>query len=488
MVSSERIAVRAYFRWLADHNREANRALEDWLSAEVEESTLTEQTMPPPPQVPTYNMTTSSQGRTAPYQCLIEDPRPPNIEKTRELVKILLNQYTNTTLPIKKWRRLPAFVVNWLENGKAPRQSVQLRFDWLVDHLIKNRKLQHQQLGLGPPEKVRANWMDSDVTFWGHYAPTSNDGTPNTLTIVLPTRFGPEFPVSLVLEREGFATTSPQLHLQRGLLLARARILQEAPLLVPQKYDPSKGEHAQMRMGGNPPLAALMEFFNLWVTVVDITLTQAYYAGFYLPSEETGLNFRPTLMGPVTGRRVSDKLKWVHALSGKHLDANAELKTFIELKGVRNHLAHFDPPCFSVTIDDIAGWLSKVPDLAWLLIKIRSCLNLPISGHIIQMAMAPPVIAVPRDPNHERHPQREDVGYASSTWRNGNPHRGRDPLQISESLIGQLERLKARIESLDSREVSLADVLRLLMARGFASVGAEADQELLAQFKALPAD
>lgn len=426
-------------------------------------------------------MSISDEGYTAPFQCLVEDSQPPDLLRTRELTKIVVEQYANTEQGLKKWRQTKPFVIDWTERGTA-RRSVALRFDALVEHLRTHRKLQCEQLGLCAPERARDNWMDADVTTWGHYAPTSNNGTPNTLTLQLRLALGPTFPVSPAIDREGFATTSPQLHLQRGLLQARARVIQEAPLFVPQKFDRNKGEHAQFIMGGNPPLAALMEFFNLWVSIVDITLMQAYYAGYYAP-KETGLTFRDKFMGPATGRRVSDKIKWVRALSGSDLNAPDELKVFNELKDVRNHLAHFDPPCFAVTVEDVARWLSRVPDLAWLLIKIRRCLKVPISAYIIQMALCPSVVAVPRDAKHVRHPQRDEVGYRSSAWRGQHPHRGRDQLQIPDTAIEALTRLQERLQKLHRREVLLSEVVSGVLLQRLSQLEGMNNEGLLNQLE-----
>lgn len=438
------------------------------------------------PQVPTYNMTLSDEGHTAPFQCLIENPQPPDLLKTQELAKIIVEQYTNKQQGLKKWRQMRPFVIEWTENvkkqGPQARQSVPLNFDALVNHLIAHRGIDYQRLGLGRPEQSQANWMDTDITTWGHYAPTSNNGTPNTLTMQLQMALGPEFPVSPAIDREGFATTSLQLHLQRGLLRSRERLLQEASSFVPQSFDRAKGEHAQLIVGGNPPLAALMEFFNLCVSIVDITLMQAYYAGFYA-SASTGLTFRESVMGAATGRRVSDKVKWVRALSGNDLNAFSEIKVFNELKAVRNHLAHFDPPCFSATIDDVASWLSKVPDLAWLLIKIRRCLKVPISGPIIKMALCPLVTFIPRDPKHVRHPQRNDAGYLSSTWQGEHPHRGRDQLRIPDAMVDKLEKIRSRIQKLGKRDISLAHVVSIILTQRLSQLEGMDNEGLMKQLE-----
>ena len=188
-------------------------------------------------------------------------------------------------------------------------------------------------------------------------------------------------------------------------------------------------------------------------------------------------------MGPATGRRVSDKIKWVRALSGNDLNAPNEMRSFNELKAVRNHLAHFDPPCLAVTVDDVAGWLSKMPDLAWLLIKIRTCLGVPISGPIIQMALSPLVSVVPRDANQVRHTQRRDVGYLSSTWGGSRPHCGRELPQVPESLHEKLKELRQRIQLLARREISLDDVVGIVLAQQLSHLEGMNDERLQKQIE-----
>lgn len=426
-------------------------------------------------QTKTYNFNLSANAHAAPYPCLVEDLRATDIHTTRELTKILIEQYTNQTQPLKKWRKVPHFRIPWTDTtSKVPvtRQSALLRFDWLVEHITKHRGVNHSLLGLGPPELCRWNWMDAHLTYWGHYAPCNQE--PGSLSVALPLALGASFPVVPAIDREGFATSSLQIHLQHGLLKARNRVILESPSFVPQVIDRERGEHAQIMMSGTPPLAALIEFVSLCVSVVDITLMQAYYAGFYAPVE-TGLSFHKEVMGPATGRRVADKLKWVRALSGKELGASVEIDAFNQLKSIRNHLSHFDPPCLAVSIDDVAGWLSKTSILAWLLIKIRLCLGVPVSGPLIQMAMLPPVVAVPRDPAHQRHPPSDGAGYVSSTWKGDHPHRGRDPLRIPESLVDELKLLCTRTSGALGRDYTINEIVEVVLT------------ERISQFKSLNA-
>lgn len=435
-------------------------------------------------QTKTYNFSLSADAHVAPYQCLVEDERVADIHATRELAKILLDQYGNQSLSLKKWRKVSPFRINWTDTTSKPpkaRQSSLLRFDWFVDHIAKRRGLDHEALGLCSPEQSRWNWMDAHLTWWGHYAPCNQE--PTSLPVQLQLALGPEFPVIPAIDREGFAISSPQLHLQQGLLRARLRVIQESSALVPQKIDRERGQQAQFIMGGTPPLAALMEFVSLYVSIVDITLMQAYYAGFYAP-ERTGLSFNKEIMGPATGRRISDKLKWVRALSGKDLHASVELDAFTQMKSVRNHLTHFDPPCFAASIDDVAGWLSKTSDVAWLLIKIRMCLGVPISGPLVQMAMAPPVVAVARDPAHQRHVQSADTGYLSSTWRGEHPHRGRDPLRVPERLVAELGRIRERTSNSLGQSFTIGDIVEAVLAQRVSELSSLDNSQFTSQLEA----
>lgn len=420
----------------------------------------------------TLNMSLSPEAYATPYQCLVEDPQSIDIQEVRKLAKMLIEQYTGQTKTLKNWRRSPSLVI--------PGTSVQVRFDDLVNHLMKFRGIENQKLGLPPPECMGNNWMDADVTWFTHYTPINQE--PRSWPVKLPLALGPSFPVAPIIDREGFVTTSPQPHLLKALLDARERVIREAPAYVPQVIDRERGGHAAFQMGGTPPLAALMEFLNLYVTIVDITLMQAYYAGYYSP-QNTGLRFCPEALGPATGRRVRDKLKWVRLLSGKTLNATEEQRIFNEMKAVRNHLAHFDPPCLAVSIDDVAGWLSKTSALARLLIEIRRCLNMPISGPLVRIAMTTAVRAVPRDPALKRYPQPENAGYRSSTWNGKHPHAGRDPLRVPERLAGELGELRGRVHRVLGRDCDLDKIVEAILVQRITQLKAMDNKGFAAQIE-----
>ena len=430
----------------------------------------------------TYNLHLSPQANSSPYASLSEDLSTVDRTKVRRLAQVLLEQLGAPTLSITKWKKRKRFRLSWHEPPPRSRigQSVELSFGEFVDHLIENRRLDHQALRLPPPEESKPNWMDSELTLWGFYAPCNE--ADESLAIGLPLTFGSSFPVTPVLDREGFATPSPQLHLQRALLSARWKIISNSHDFVPQRFDRSRGEIAQFQMSGTPPLINIMEYLNLTVSIVDITLIQSYYAATYL-GEKVGLkNDDATMLalGPVTGRRMSDKLRWPRIVSGKDLDARDECLVFNELRAARNHFAHFDPPCIAVSIEDVARWLSGASAVAWLLIKIRRCLGLPVSGPLVELAVAPPVEAVPRDPAQPRYPQK-NKGYASSTWGGPNPHRGQDRLRLPSDSAEDIVSVKGLMQS-KGVDCDVVDLVRAAIRHGLSHLGSMDKASLQREF------
>lgn len=437
--------------------------------------------MTAPPEEPTFSARLSDEAHASPYPCLAESAEPTPIDQTRDLAQRILEQYVGTTQARSKWRKVPRFRVNWNAPRRgapgqvAPQHSSWLTFDSFVAHLGTHRGLVHSELNLAAPEDVQRNWMDRGLTLFAHYLPMN--GATSAYKVNLPLSLGAAFPVTPAIDREGFATVSPQLHLQRALLAARQRVLHEAPAFVPQVLDRELGHQAAIMLGATPPLAALMEFATLYVALFDITVIQGCYAAMYDPLG-TKLSFDRAKIGGLTGRTIEDKLHWVYLLSGNRLEARDEIAAFSKMKAVRNHLTHFDPPCLVVTIDDVAEWLSAVTPLAWLLIKIRKCFGVPISGPLIQMAMAPKVIAVPRDPAHPRHPQPSDAGYASSTWKGPHPHRRSELPRVTERIAKRYSLIASRASEVLGRPVSASDVLAMVHEKSAEQLEALGDSAL----------
>ena len=157
-------------------------------------------------------------------------------------------------------------------------------------------------------------------------------------------------------------------------------------------------------------------YLNIVVSAVDNTLHQLYYRAKYHDANR-GWTFDERRLGPPTARRLKDKLAWIGLITGKPLDnCQAEVQQLVQLKDVRNHIAHFDPPTLAFTIEDVTAWLNASFGVAQLLAEIRHRIEQPLSIPLIALLLAREVDWYPSDAGRRRTPQRNDTGYASSCW------------------------------------------------------------------------
>ncbi len=88
------------------------------------------------------------------------------------------------------------------------------------------------------------------------------------------------------------------------------------------------------------------------ISLIDITLMQFYIKAEYDPLP--GWKFDKDIVGEKYGRRIADKFKWIHEITGNHFPMNAtkEMKSFESLRKLRNHLMHFDPPSLVILLEE----------------------------------------------------------------------------------------------------------------------------------------
>jgi len=158
-------------------------------------------------------------------------------------------------------------------------------------------------------------------------------------------------------------------------------------------------------------------FFADCVSLIDVTLHQTYVkAQFDLPSEWI---FDPAKLGTRHGRRMSDKLRWIGLIAGRPLDdAFAEVGALNLIRKLRNHVQHFDPPCFAFTMEEVATWLNQAPKIGCLAWKIRDRLKSPLNTTLVELVVAPEVAFVPKDARPRGH-HGCDVGHVSTCWPPG---------------------------------------------------------------------
>jgi hypothetical protein len=117
------------------------------------------------------------------------------------------------------------------------------------------------------------------------------------------------------------------------------------------------------------------------------------------------------------GVRVSEKFRWIGLITSRPLDnARDEVDSFNVLRGGRNHLNHFDPPCVVISVDDAADWLNRVPRIGDLIYKIREKLEAPLTQEIVEIMLLQIVKVNPKIPHNPRAEQEADAGYRSSAF------------------------------------------------------------------------
>ncbi len=318
----------------------------------------------------------------------------PLASEVTKLAVCILNHYSRRSLTANRYRKMGPFELNDRNSGKPP--AGPFRFEDFVSHIRDNRTFDHMLFDLPPLHSV---WLDA-VPVFSINSPIYVTDVQGPLPLVsLP--FGETFPVKPSIDREGVAFGTFQTALQENIVR-----------LFHQLIDTS---HLALEVSGLDWFHGLRLIINDCVTIVDITLHQLYYKAQYVP--KANWRFDPVALRKQNSMRMMDKFKWIGKITGRGLDdAVEEKKRFKLLKNIRNHMNHFDPPCFAFTLKDAEEWLSHVPYIGRLLWKMRMKMDEPPTKGIVEMMTLPVVAFVPRNGSNPPLPQGQDVGYGSTTW------------------------------------------------------------------------
>ncbi len=317
------------------------------------------------------------------------------VSEASRIAAYILNRWPKQEWSVSKYRKLGRLDFQYTTQSES--RQITVRFDDLVDHIQANRSLTPDGLGLPPLE---CEWLDSRVSFAKPDAPIARDDFSEFLKFALALPFGPNFPLQPCIDREGAMFASFQTPIQQNIVTLHRRLVEESHLTTSLS---------------NPWRNDLRMLINEAISLIDITLHQLYFMAQYR-GQELGWRFEPEKLGPRHGQRLKEKLAWVKKITGRDLDATAELPAFHRLRAVRNHLNHFDPPCVAYTVEDVVGWLNGVPQVGRLAWKIRERTDAQISIGLIEIVALPRVEFVPRVPKWPRLPQAKDVGYGSVVW------------------------------------------------------------------------
>ncbi|MEQ1568215.1 MAG: hypothetical protein ABMA64_21425 [Myxococcota bacterium] len=311
----------------------------------------------------------------------------------RQIVAAWVSYAVGRPATASKLRKAGWLEVKWNDPQAGPRAS-RFRFEDVVEVVVASGDVDEVALGLPP---MTSKSLPSDFHY-AHNIPPMMDHT-GTFKVSAVGSLGAAFPVRPTLDREGMFFTSFEGVLYENVVELHNRLVMSSDGLL---------------MRGHRWFNDLRVLVNDVVAAVDIALSYLYLLGEYAP--KAGWRFDRDKLGPRHGRRMKDKLAWVHAITGQHLDATEGRAAFDELRELRNHLNHFDPPCVAYSVDDAAHWLNLMPAVGRLLWQIRRCMNEPLSRLLVRWLLLRPVVVVPVDPGRHRPAQLPRAGYASTRW------------------------------------------------------------------------
>lgn len=342
----------------------------------------------------TYDMTTSSLATRGEYQPIRFRLGSPEKAQVRATASMILESYYKQPMSFTLWRAAGWLVFRW-KRGDAWQITRPFSWQAICDYLAEHQRFAPERFNF--PDLI-SSWLDASVIAAPKFHAPTNEKNDEALTFMFPTAISDSFPIIPQLDREGRAFSSLQLMLLQSWLELRTKLVTQS----------------QLMFEGHEWLRDLFAYFSTIVAAVDNTLHQVYYRAKY-ESAQHGWKFDAEALGPTHGQRIQDKLRWIGQITGRPLEKCAgEVRQFLRIKDVRNHLAHFDPPALAFTIEDVAGWLNATNSVAFMLAHMRQNLGEPLCLPLVSLMVAKPVDWYPFDPGKRRVPQSNRVGYASS--------------------------------------------------------------------------
>lgn len=338
-----------------------------------------------------------------PHRLLTFDGGISSSALVRALAVQLANYYSKSALSRKKWKDQPRKRCRWelkdkdgSKEGRIVSKGEQLSEpfhpDMFARDLTSNHVFDSKKYNLPEP---MCRWLDINISMGADFHSTSSDKT-HALTFRAITNLGPKFPMAPTLDREGMFYISFQ-----GLLVNR--ILNLRQWLVENSHITQTEEWFQN----------FRSVVSEAVSLTDNTLHQIYFKAQHDPLP--GWKFQPEILGERHGRRLMDKLKWVYQITGNELNARDEIAALGIIKDLRNHLQHFDPPCFACSLEEVAEWLNALHLVIQLNLHIRQCASALPSIKLIELLLQPMVKFAPKDSTQSRVPRPSYCGYASTS-------------------------------------------------------------------------
>lgn len=307
----------------------------------------------------------------------------------------VINGFGNSNFSTATLLKAKNFTLTVRDSPQGDPRQVTMNFSKFSEEMRKIRKIPFSEFNLPSPNSP---FFDSPLSLARnfHYLMPSHD---EAIKIQLKTPFGPEFPITPTLDREGVAFTSFQSVLHKNIKEQFLKIIGEAERVV----DISPVWINSLRM-----------LLNDCVSLIEITLHQLYFGAQY--KYKSTWVFNAEKLGARHGRRVKDKIAWVGVICSRPLDdASVEIAALKRIREIRNHFSHLDPPCIAIAVEEIAEWCNLVPMIAGLAAKIRNKAGEQLNPELVEIILAPRIIFVPKN-EYPRSPLGSDSGYKSSCW------------------------------------------------------------------------
>jgi len=316
--------------------------------------------------------------------------------KNNTIFYLLGKHCPNVEQSKKKWKKdKTKYYWQYKQKDGSIHRGNAVNYGILKKYILSNNSFRYSDFNF---PAYNCYWLDQSVDIsinfhkpCGKYGMVINDGTIHQ-------QYSWKIGLNPTLDREGHIISSFQPILTQRIIRKRNYLIHNSDKALEIDW-----------------IFNLRELINDTISLLDITLIQIYTKAQYSPL--LSWNFDKSIVGEKFGRRFRDKLRWVYQIGGVQSNIETEQASLYNLKKIRNHFNHFDPPTFCVTLEEIEDWLNQVLDIGLIIFKIRQAMNLNMSEDLLSLILQPVTKFVP----HPVFSKRVDLdktqfGYNSSSW------------------------------------------------------------------------
>jgi len=330
------------------------------------------------------------------YIIFSEGPRKGAIS---EATLLITNQMFNKTLSVKNWRKdKTLYNIHGKDIANNDIISNAINYLEISNFIRRNGYLDSVAFNL---PVIKCFWLDTTFDAKINFHTHDNVGD-EILTIAdgyTKQIYGEKYPITPKLTREGHTYTTMQPQLLERIVKLRTRIIENSHEALTEDW-----------------FFDLRTLISDSISLIEITLNQIYIMAEYNPLPMW--KFDKEKLGERHGRKFNDKLGWIYAISGNQIGGEAYLKNVNNLRELRNHMMHFDPPQLVFSIEESTMWINQIIDVGWLLIKIRKAIGADLSIDLINFVLQKEAIFYPESIFAKRLPIDDIHDYASCRWPN----------------------------------------------------------------------